>query len=56
MQAEAVKEMMAMTTGFRNVAVHEYRELDMGVLRAIAENRWQSLVRLCRQLGMIIKP
>ena len=55
LQAEIVKEMMAMT-GFRNVAVHEYRELDLGVLRAIAENRWQSLVRLCRQLGMTIKP
>ena len=53
--AELVKEMINMT-GFRNVAVHEYRELDMGVLRAIAEDRWMSLVRLCEQFGMIIKP
>jgi uncharacterized protein YutE (UPF0331/DUF86 family) len=55
LEKEIVKEMMAMT-GFRNVAVHEYRELDMGVLRAIAEDRWKSLVRFCQQLGMTIKP
>lgn len=55
LQAEIVKEMMAMT-GFRNVAVHEYRELDMDILRAIAEDRWKSLVRFCQQLGVIIKP
>ena len=55
LQAETVKEMTAMT-GFRNVAVHEYRELDMGVLRAIAKDRWRSLVRLCQQVGMTIKP
>lgn len=55
LQPEVVKEMIGMT-GFRNVAVHEYRELDMGVLRVIAEERWRSLVRLCEQFGMVIKP
>ena len=55
LQADTVREMMAMT-GFRNVAVHEYRELDMDVLRAIAEGRWESLVRFCRQTGTTIKP
>jgi uncharacterized protein YutE (UPF0331/DUF86 family) len=55
LQAEVVKEMIAMA-GFRNVAVHEYRELDMDILRAIAENRWKSLVRFCQQLGVTIKP
>jgi uncharacterized protein YutE (UPF0331/DUF86 family) len=55
LQAEVVKEMISMT-GFRNVAVHEYRELDMGVLRVIAVDRWKSLMRLCEQFGMLIKP
>ena len=55
LSAETVREMIGMT-GFRNVAVHEYRELDMGVLRAIAESRWESLVRFCAQCGMTIKP
>jgi uncharacterized protein YutE (UPF0331/DUF86 family) len=54
-QAGIVKAMISMT-GFRNVAVHEYRELDIEVLRVIAEDRWKSLVSLCEQLGMIIKP
>ncbi len=53
--SEIVKEMISMT-GFRNVAVHEYRELDMGILRVIAEDRWKSLVRLCEHFGMLIKP
>ena len=55
LQAEVVREMISMT-GFRNVAVHEYCELDMGVLREIAKERWKSLVRLCEQFGMCIKP
>lgn len=55
LRAETVREMISMT-GFRNVAVHEYRELDMEVLRLIAKERWTSLVRLCEQFGMTIKP
>ena len=55
LHADIIKEMISMT-GFRNVAVHEYRELDMGVLRLIAEDRWKSLVSLCEQFGMVIKP
>ncbi len=47
--------MTAMTT-FRNIAVHEYRELDLSVLRLIAETRWTSLVDFCRELGLIIRP
>jgi len=47
---------MVAMTGFRNVAIHEYRELDMSVLRAIAADRWTSLVDFCREIGLTIRP
>ena len=52
---ETLRNMTAMT-GFRNIAIHEYQQLDMSVLRAIAETRWQSLVEYCKALGITIKP
>lgn len=52
---DTVKAMVAMT-GFRNVAVHEYQELDPGVLNAIVTDRWKSLVVYCAQMGLTINP
>ena len=52
---ETAQAMVAMT-GFRNIAIHEYQTLDMQILRAIATERWQSLVKFCRELGMNIEP
>lgn len=48
------KAMVAMT-GFRNVAIHEYQQMDMSVLHDIAQRRWTSLVTYCRAMGMTIK-
>ena len=52
---ELLKEMIAMT-GFRNIAIHEYQQMDMSVLRKIAETRWRSLVAYCQALGVRIEP
>jgi uncharacterized protein YutE (UPF0331/DUF86 family) len=52
---ETLRNMTAMI-GFRNIAIHEYQQLDMSILRAIAETRWQSLVEYCKALGITIKP
>lgn len=52
---DTVRAMAAMTA-FRNIAVHEYQELDLTVLRAIAESRWTSLVAYARELGIAIQP
>ena len=41
-------------TGFRNVAIHEYQELDEAVLRWIAEKGWMDLVTFCNALGVHI--
>lgn len=54
--SETTARAMVAMTGFRNVAIHEYRELDMSVLRAIAADRWTSLVDFCREIGLTIRP
>ncbi|AEJ20414.1 type VII toxin-antitoxin system HepT family RNase toxin [Gracilinema caldarium] len=52
---ETAKAMVAMV-GFRNVAIHEYQQMDMAVLRSIAEEGWKSLVHYVAELGMVIRP
>jgi len=52
--ADLLREMTAMT-GFRNIAIHEYQQMDMSVLRKIAQSRWKSLVAYCRALGARIE-
>ncbi|HRZ25810.1 MAG TPA: DUF86 domain-containing protein [Spirochaetota bacterium] len=49
-----VKSMIGMT-GFRNVAIHEYQDLEMNVLRNIVEKEWKSLVNFCSEMGVSIK-
>jgi uncharacterized protein YutE (UPF0331/DUF86 family) len=53
--ADTTRNMIAMT-GFRNIAVHEYQAMDMAILRAIATERWRSLVIYCGELGLKIEP
>ena len=50
------KKAMRTMTGFRNIAIHQYEELDLGVLRFIAEEAWNDLVTFCRELGLKINP
>jgi uncharacterized protein YutE (UPF0331/DUF86 family) len=52
---DTARAMVAMT-GFRNIAIHEYRELDISVLHAVAAERWTSIVDFCRELGLTIRP
>ena len=55
LSAEVTKDMVSMT-GFRNVAIHEYQELDLAILKYIAEKGWHSLVSYCSELGLKINP
>lgn len=50
---ETEQAMRAMT-GFRNIAVHQYQEVDMAVLRHIAETAWADLKSFCQALGLRI--
>lgn len=52
---DLLRDMTAMT-GFRNIAIHEYQQMDMSVLRNIAETRWKSLVAYCQAFGVKIEP
>lgn len=54
--ADATARDMVAMTGFRNIAIHEYQALDLGVLRSIARDRWPSLVRFCDEAGVKILP
>jgi len=54
-ERDTAKKMVSMV-GFRNIAVHEYQELELEVLKAIAEREWKSLVGFCEELGLQIHP
>jgi len=51
---ETARAMIAMT-GFRNVAIHGYQELEIAILRAIAEKEYKSLISFCREAGVEIR-
>ncbi|MBD3315072.1 MAG: DUF86 domain-containing protein [Chitinivibrionales bacterium] len=42
--------------GFRNVAVHEYQQMELSILKKIGDSRWKDLVEYCRELGIEIRP
>ena len=52
---ESCLAMMAMT-GFRNIAIHEYREMDMAILKKIATEDWQGLLVFARECGLNLNP
>ncbi len=45
---------MVKMTGFRNIVIHEYQELDIEILRAIAEKEYKTLAEFCRECGVSI--
>ncbi len=55
MLSEETARAMVGMTGFRNVAIHEYQELEIDILRAIAEKEYKSLVSFCREAGVEIR-
>jgi len=49
----AARSMTGMT-GFRNVIIHEYQNLNMDILRTIVETEYKSLIEFCREVGVKI--
>jgi len=47
-----ITKAMIKMTGFRNIVIHENQEIDMNILREIAENEYKSLIEFCRELGV----
>ena len=52
--SEKVARSMVSMTGFRNIAIHEYQEMDIEVLRLIVEKEYMSLVFFCSETGVNI--
>ncbi|MFA5689535.1 MAG: DUF86 domain-containing protein [Kiritimatiellales bacterium] len=50
---ELCRKMRGMT-GFRNIAVHQYQQLDIGILKYIAETGCLDFVEFCKALGLKI--
>ncbi len=48
---KSAKAMIRMT-GFRNVVIHQYQELEMDIIRSIAENEYKALIEFCGELGV----
>ena len=53
--SEPIARSMVAMVGFRNVVIHEYQRVDLAILRAIAQTRWQDFVAYCDQLGLVIR-
>ena len=47
--SEMAKKMRGML-GFRNIAVHEYQELDLDIIQSIIENHLQDLLDFAREM------
>jgi len=43
-------------TGFRNIAIHQYQDIELEVIHYIMDEGWQDLVALCAVLDLRIKP
>jgi uncharacterized protein YutE (UPF0331/DUF86 family) len=52
---ESSRAMMAMT-GFRNIAIHEYQEMNLAILRKIATEDWRGLLAFAKECGLNLKP
>lgn len=42
--------------GFRNVAIHQYEDIDLSVLRWIVESGYRDWIGLGEALGVVIRP
>ncbi len=52
----ALARRLAGMTGFRNLAVHEYQQIDPAVIHYIVREGWNDLVHFCRTLGLDLRP
>ena len=43
-------------TGFRNVAIHQYQEIELEIIHYIMKDGWKDLVALCTALSLRIEP
>jgi uncharacterized protein YutE (UPF0331/DUF86 family) len=54
--SKALRQSLIAMTGFRNIAIHEYQELDKSVLKYIAETGYKDFIDFAAQFGVHITP
>jgi len=42
--------------GFRNIAIHQYQDIDPDIIHYIVQEGWRDMVALCTALKLHIKP
>ncbi len=47
---------LAGMTGFRNIAIHQYQEIDQEIIHYIMKDGWKDFVALCTALTLRIEP
>lgn len=47
---------LAGMTGFRNIAIHQYQDIEPDIIHYIMKDGWQDLVALCTALNLRIEP
>ncbi len=52
----ALANRLAAMTGFRNVAVHQYQDIEPEIIHAIVSEIWKDWVAFCAALGLEISP
>jgi uncharacterized protein YutE (UPF0331/DUF86 family) len=52
--SKEITERLKAMTGFRNIAVHQYQEIEIEVLYHIAKEGWKDFVEFCAKLGLNI--
>ena len=53
LSSDLAQSLMSMV-GFRNIAIHDYQELDQAVLEFVVRQGYKDLIEFCAQLGVSI--
>ena len=53
---KALATRLSNMTGFRNIAIHQYQEIEPAIIHHIMKDGWRDFVALCRALNLEIKP
>lgn len=47
---------LSQMTGFRNVAIHQYQDIDPDIIHHIMQDGWKDLAAFCNAIGLKIAP
>jgi len=53
---KALASRLSGMTGFRNIAIHQYQDIEPDIIHYIVREGWRDMVALCAALKLQIKP